>query len=244
MSIWGKLVGATAGFAVGGPIGALLGGVAGHFVVDEAIERASGETSADKEQVVFTIGVIALSAKMAKADGVVTHDEVKVFNQLFHVPPHERGNVRRVFDFARQDVAGFDGYAAQLRGLFGEKAPVLEDVLDGLFLIAQADGEVHPAEMTYLREVARIFGFDEDAFAQIKERHLGPDQSDPYVILGISRSAEDHEVKSAYRKLVKEHHPDVMIARGVPEEMIELATENLAAINTAYDKIAKKRGLN
>jgi len=246
MSIWGKIAGAAAGLAIGGPMGALLGAVAGHLIVDDDVFdlRAEQSEGDPMSQVAFTIGVIALSAKMAKADGTVTHDEVEAFNAVFHVPESEAGNARRVFDLARQGVAGYDGYARQLAGLFGKADPVLEDVLDGLFFIAMADNEVHPAEIAFLESVAGIFGFEESDFGRIKERHLGPDQADPYVILGVSRDVSDEELKSAYRRLVLENHPDRMIARGVPEEFVDLANERLSAINVAYDKIAKERGIN
>lgn len=243
MSIWGKIGGAAAGFALGGPIGALLGGVAGHFVVDEAIEQTERGDRDPTQEIAFTIGVIALSAKMAKADGEVTADEVQAFNRFFRVPESQSANVKRVYDLARQDVAGYDGYAYQLRKLFGERASTLEDVLDGLFYIAMADNMMHPGEMAFLESVAEIFGFSDLDFGRIKERHLGPDESDPYVVLGVSRQIEDADLKTAYRQLVKENHPDRVMARGVPVEMVELANERLASINAAYDRVAADRGM-
>lgn len=246
MSIWGKIAGAATGLAIGGPLGALLGAVAGHYMVDDDVFELRGEREpADpRSQVAFTIGVIALSAKMAKADGEVTHDEVEAFNTFFHVPPQEAANVRKVFDLARQDVAGFRGYATQMARLFGDGDPVLEDVMDGLFYIAMADNVMHPSEIDYLEQVSKIFGFAAGDFARIRERHLGPDKADPYVVLNVSRDMDDGEIKSAYRKLVQENHPDRVIARGVPEEFVELANERLAAINVAYDKVCQERGMN
>ena len=179
MSIWGKLAGGVAGFAIGGPIGAIVGGLAGHFALD------SDWTQEGTSQIAFTIGVIALSAKMAKSRWrIVTQDEIEAFNKIFQVPPSERENVRRVFDLARQDVAGYDMYAQQLVSLFKDKPGVLEDVLDGLFIIAKADGVVHELEAQYLENVAVIFGFSTGEFARIRSSHLGPDQADPYVIFG------------------------------------------------------------
>lgn len=243
MSIFGKIAGAGVGLAIGGPIGALLGAVAGHFAYDEDIlslrEKAREQTS----QIAFTMGVIALAAKMAKADGVVTQDEVLAFNRVFDVARDEHANVQKIFQLAHQDVAGYELYAAQLTRIFGERAQTLEDVLDGLFYIAMADGVMHPDEMTYLRHVASIFGFSELEFAPIRERHLGKDKADPYVILGVERTISDGDLKAAYRKLVVESHPDMAIARGVPEEMVALANERLASINAAYDQVAQHRGL-
>ena len=134
MSVWGKILGGAAGFALGGPIGALLGGLAGH-AVDKM--RAGAEGGDGTKQIAFTIGVVVLGAKMAKADGVVTPDEIVAFRQVFRVPPEEMKNVGRVFDRARQDAEGFEPYARQIAGLFKGNPAVLEDLLDGLFHIAK-----------------------------------------------------------------------------------------------------------
>ena len=240
MSIWGKLAGAAAGLAIGGPIGALLGGVAGHYVID----RDKEEDGPAENQVAFTVGVIALGAKMAKADGMVTRDEVDAFKQVFRVPEDELKNVARVFDHARNSPLGFEAYAGQVARMFRAQPAVLEELLDGLFHIAKADGQVGPAEIDYLRKVAGIFGFSDHDFERIRAEHLGPDEADPYEILGVNRQSGDAEIKAVYRKLVREHHPDRLIAKGVPKEFIDVATEKLATINAAWDKIAKERGIN
>ncbi len=238
MSIWGKLGGAAAGFAIGGPLGALAGAIAGHML-DRQVE---GDNPARRE-VAFTIGVIALGAKMAKADGVVTRDEVEAFKQVFRVPADELQNVARLFDLAKKDVAGFESYAAQLATMFADSPQTLESVVDGLFHIAKADGVLHPNELAFLESVTRIFGFNEAAFARIRARHMGPDKGDPYEILGVDRSQSDAEIKSVYRKLVVENHPDKMMAQGLPEEFIKIATEKLARINEAFDRIEQERGM-
>lgn len=239
MSIWGKMAGAAAGLAVGGPIGALIGGLAGHFVVD----REKGEGTSSENQVAFTVGVIALGAKMAKADGVVTKDEVNAFKEVFKVPEGEMQNVARIFDLAKQDVAGYEAYAEQLAKMFKTNRELLEDVLDGLFHIAKADEVIHPNEEEFLVSVAQRFGFSETEFKYIKARHVDTQQRDPYDVLEISPDISDADLKSHYRKLVSENHPDKLMARGVPEEFIELANKKLATINEAYDEICKIRGL-
>jgi len=150
MSIWGKLAGAAAGLAIGGPIGALLGGVAGHYVID----RDQEQDGPAENQVAFTVGVIALGAKMAKADGVVTMDEVNAFKEVFKVPEGEMKNVARVFNLAKQDVAGYEAYAEQLAVMFKGNRKLLEDVLEGLFHIAKADEVLHPQEEKFLGQVA------------------------------------------------------------------------------------------
>ena len=241
MSVWGKIIGGTAGFALGGPLGALLGGLAGH-----AFDRMRGNQSdADgTKQVAFTIGVIVLGAKMAKADGVVTKDEVQAFREVFHVPSDEVKNVARVFDLAKKDSRGFEPYAQQLAGMFKGNPAVLEDLLDGLFHIAKADNVYHPAENEFLQRVAAIFGFSDSEFDRIRAGHVGADNSDPYTILGVPPGASDDELKSNYRRLIREHHPDTLIAQGVPQEFVDVANEKLAVINDAYDRVAKERGLH
>ncbi|RMD86496.1 MAG: molecular chaperone DjiA, partial [Alphaproteobacteria bacterium] len=209
------------------------------------IRRVSGSDGGEAatRRIGFTIGVIALSAKMAKADGRVTPDEVAAFRAIFDVPPQELKNVERVYDLAKQDTAGFESYARQLARMFRNEKVVLEDLLDALFYIAKADGEVHPDELTFLRRVAEIFGFTPSCFARISERHIGPDRASPYAILGVTPDASDEEVKTAYRRLIKENHPDRLIAQGMPREFIAVANDRLAAINDAYERIMAQRAM-
>jgi DnaJ like chaperone protein len=236
MSIWGKLGGAAAGFLLGGgPIGALAGAFAGHVLFDRG---ARGDS---EPGIVFTIAVIALGAKMAKADGTVTADEIEAFGRIFRVPPEEEANVRRIFNFARQDTAGFEIYAGQIARTFRGNPAMLEDVLDGLFEIAKADGVLHPAELAFLERVSDIFGFTTHEFRRIRASHLGPDKADPYVVLGVDHGASEEEIKHTYRLLVRENHPDSLMARGVPEEFLRLANDKLAAINAAYAKVIRER---
>jgi DnaJ like chaperone protein len=248
MNIWGKLVGGAAGFAVGGPIGALLGAVAGHAVDKlaeaETIPPTEEEERAATRQIAFTIGIIALGAKMAKVDGVVSRAEVAAFRQVFTVPDEEEKNVGRIFDQARRDARGFEPYARQIARMFRKKSPLLEGLLDGLFHIAKADGRVTEAELAYLRDVARIFGFEEADFARIREGHLGPDESDPYSLLGVDRAMDNASIKAVYRKLVRAIHPDRLVAKGMPSDFVAIASQRLAAVNVAYDRICKERGIS
>jgi DnaJ like chaperone protein len=248
MNIWGKLVGGAAGFAVGGPIGALLGAVAGHAVdrmavPDDQEALSPADERAATRQIAFTIGIIVLGAKMAKADGVVSRSEIVAFKQVFKIPPEEEQNVGRIFDQARRDVRGFESYARQVAGLFSRKSPVLEELIDALFHIAKADGKVSAEELDYLREVARIFGFEAADFARMRESHLGPDLGDPYNILGVTRAMDNAAIKAAYRKLVRDTHPDKLMAKGLPPEFLAMATERLAVVNAAYDRVSKERNI-
>jgi DnaJ like chaperone protein len=193
----------------------------------------------------FTMSIIALSAKMAVADGVVSIREIRTFHKLVDIPEGADPHVDRFFALAQQDTAGFESYAKKVRKLFIDSPATLEHVLDALFEIATADGFVHPEELGYLRAVSDIFGFDGVRFEQIASQHvlLPNGHRDPYAVLGLAPDAPDDELRRTYRRLVAEHHPDRMIAKGVPDDLMGLATAKLASINTAYGDIAKVRGL-
>jgi DnaJ like chaperone protein len=252
MNIWGKLLGGAAGFAIGGPIGALLGAVAGHAVdrlaeSDQAPDSGAAlgvDERAATRQIAFTIGIIVLGAKMAKADGVVNRSEILAFKQVFKIPPEEEQNVGRIFDQARRDAHGFEPYARQIAYMFTRKSRVLEELIDGLFHIAKADGKVSNEELDFLRSVAGIFGFDEADFARIRESHLGLDAGDPYNLLGVTRAMDNAAIKTAYRKLVRDTHPDKLMAKGLPAEFLAMANQRLATINAAYDRIRKERNIS
>jgi len=190
----------------------------------------------------FTLALIALSAKMAVADGVVTASEIRAFYRTVEVPEGQEVQVEKLFDMARQDVAGYEAYARKIGRFFMDRPEILEHVLDGLFVIASADGLVHEAELDYLKSVSDIFGFDDARFEQIAAQHvlLFDEGTDPYLVLGLAPGASRDEVRKVYRQLVSEHHPDRLIAKGVPEEMIGVATRRMAAINQAYAQITKQ----
>lgn len=234
MSIWERISAFLGSFSEGT---GLVGGLANALDPDNWLP--GGRDTA------FTMSIIALSAKMAVADGVVSLREVKTFHKLVEIPEGSDPHVDRFFALAQQDTAGFESYARKVRKLFIDSPATLEHVLDALFEIATADGLVHPDELGYLRAISDIFGFDAVKFEQIASQHvLMPNgMRDPYAVLGLAPDAPDDELRRAYRRLVAEHHPDRMIAKGVPEDLMGLATAKLAAINTAYGDIAKARGL-
>lgn len=195
------------------------------------------EARAGTRKIAFTIGVIVLGAKMAKADGVVSRVEVDAFQKVFQVDPAELRNVARVFNLAKRDAAGFEVYARQIAALFEPAAPVLEELLGSLIFIARADGEPDPAELDFLRAVADIFGFDRAGFERIRAAHLAGHDCDPYDVLGLPCGSPDQEVRRAYLAMVRAHHPDRLMADGLPPEFIDVANARLAAVNAAYDRI-------
>lgn len=221
MSIWSRMAEAIAALAKGEGLSA---------VFDKL--RASPDRT-----VAFTIAVIALGAKMAKADGLVTKDEVVAFREVFLIPPDEEANAARVFNLARQDVAGYDTYARRIKAMYGEDDRPLCDLLEGLFHIAVADGVYHPKEDDFLHDVAGIFGFDERRFRGIRAQFVAEADRDPYDVLGVEPTAPMEDVRAAWRKLVRETHPDQMMARGVPEEAVKLAERRMVAINRAWEEI-------
>ena len=232
MSIWGKIAGVAAGYAIGGVPGAVFGALAGHFVLDRINDR----------QVIFTIALISLAAKMTRADGIVSPIEVQAVQSVLRVPETEHANMVRVFRLAQEDVAGFDTYARQIRDIYADSPQVLEDVLDVLFYIAYADGNLHPAEEDFLHIVAKIFEIDESGIRRVQARHDGSVQ-DPYVVLGVAPASSDAVVRAAWLELVRANHPDQLQARGLPPEMMHIATARMAAINDAWETIRKERGL-
>lgn len=196
----------------------------------------------ERRAVAFTAAMIALSAKMAKADGIVTADEIDAVQELFHVPEGEEGNVRRLFNLARRDVAGFDAYAERIRALYPDDPALLRSIVDALFHIAVADGVIHALELSYLKTVAEIFALGDEVFDELVARYTLGEGPDPFQILDVDRNAEDQEIKRRYRELVAEYHPDRVIARGLPEELVAIANNRLASINGAYARIRKVRG--
>ncbi|MEN0002082.1 MAG: DnaJ family molecular chaperone [Pseudomonadota bacterium] len=211
--------------------------------VAATIERVRTVFEGDPEtraRVAFSVAMIALSAKMAKADGIVTPDEVEAFQQIFEIPENEAPRVARLYNLAKQDTAGYEVYARQLAGLCNGTASgctAHTDILDGLFHIAKADGVLHEKELVFLGDIATIFGVDAGQFEAIKARHVAFDRNSPWTILGLTPDADASEARAHYLQLVRQNHPDQMIARGVPAEFVRIADERLAAINTAWEAV-------
>src|SRR5512139_630001 len=234
MKIWDRIVEGVTRLANGESFGSLLGLTS---------PPADDGAHPGLRQIGFTVGVIALGAKMAGADGQVSDAELEAFRNFFHVPPGEEKNVERFFNLAKRDVAGFETYARQLAALFPDAPEILENVLEGLFDIAKADGPIDAPEAEYLAEVARIFGLSSNRFERARAAALGVIECEPCIILGIDPLATDEQIREAWLRQVKAHHPDRLIAQGLPDEAIAMANRQLALINDAYDRLRRERGL-
>ena len=244
MPFWERIAGSSEGSTMASILSKLssLIGVAA-VGQDAAPAPAPGQrANGPQTQVAFTIAIVALGAKMAKADGRVTPDEVAAFKQVFTVAPEDMTSVGRIFDLARRDTAGFEAYADQLATQFQGHKPLLQDVLEGLFHIATADTVLHPAEDQFLAEVARRFGFSDSEYAYVRAHFIQSADSDPFHVLSLTPQANNDEIRKQYRKLVAENHPDRYIARGLPNEVVDIANRKLAAINAAYAVVARERG--
>jgi DnaJ like chaperone protein len=264
--IRGKVMGGLLGLLAGGPVGAAFGLVVGHMY-DKRQESGGNpwanlvdsyaDFSGTVQQANFTIGVIVLGAKMAKADGRVTRAEIEAFKRVFNVSPAQENSVGRLFNRARTSATGFEPYAFQLAHTFRNNPVVLEQVLGGLFIIAASDSAgLSPAEIRFLKNVAGIFGFGEADFARIAARAGVPlpggagttppprdEARESYEILGVRAEASAEEIKVAYRALIREHHPDRLIAQGLPPEFVATASEKMKRINVAYDVICRIKGI-
>ncbi|MEO8531597.1 MAG: molecular chaperone DjiA [Deltaproteobacteria bacterium] len=216
-----------------------------HFMRDVAangfmafFERLRGDAG---HSVAFTMAVVALGAKMAKADGRVTHDEVAAFREVYRADASAEQDIARLFNLARQDTAGFEAYAQRIKRLFpSPDHAAVSDLIEGLFYIAMADGHYHPGEDAFLTRVAEILGIPQAKFRTIRARAVPGQDSDPHTVLGVAPSADFAQIQRTWKKLVRECHPDAVQARGLPPEAIGIAERRLIAINRAWDEI--KRG--
>jgi DnaJ like chaperone protein len=257
MGYWGKVIGGVAGLVMGGPFGAVMGAALGHAADQGAVPRMRlpqgfgmnpGRLAAmlgGKDQI-FAIGVVVLSAKLAKCDGVVTREEIDAFKRQFRIPPAHVRDIGRLFDQARDSQESFEPYAQQVGDAFADTPGVLEDVLTALFAIARADGAVNGREMDVLRRIHARFRLDSIAWDRASgaaPRFRPEPTDDAYLVLGVPRTATNDEVRAAWKALVRANHPDSLASRGVPAEFIASATDKVAGINAAWDRIKRERGL-
>jgi DnaJ like chaperone protein len=256
--VWGKIIGGMAGFAMGGPLGSVVGAALGHAAetgglgqnaapINPALLRPlpSAAQPQQREQM-FAISVVVLAAKLARCDGPVKRAEIDAFKRHFRIPPEAQRDIGRLFDQARTSQDSYDLYATQLGETFADNRGMLEDVLGALFAIARADGPINRAETAFLQTVCHRFGLGPDVWNRSQDQTpRAPQQTgeDPYTTLGVARGMSDDDIRAAWRQLMRENHPDSLASQGVPAEFIARAGDKVARINAAWDRIKRERGL-
>ena len=237
MSIWGSLIGGMVGFSLGGPFGMLLGSIIGGKV--SRAKSAGGFRSFRQPQQVFALSLIVLSAKLSKADGSVSREELVAVKDKLKIPENELDQVGKIFNQAKTEAAGYEPYAQQIAQIYKKNSQVLEEVINILFYIAEADGHISETELNMIEHIAQIFGLSSSQYNSIKESRKNSDKLNPYVVLE-SKSDDDLQViRKRYLKLSKEHHPDLLLSKGVPEEVIEESKKKMRAVNSAWDQVQK-----
>ena len=239
MSIWGSLIGGFVGFSFAGPIGALIGSMVGGRI--SSARRSGFQRSFAPPQQVFAIALIILTAKLAKADGYVSKEELIAIKDKLKIPEHEMDQVGKIFNKAKEDSLGYEPYAQQIAQIYRNNPAVLDEVINTLFYIAEADNNVSDSEIKMIKGIAKIFGLSESQFEGIKESRKNSDKLNPYIVLGCSSNDDFATVRKKYLQLSKEHHPDILMNKGVPKEVIEESKKKMRAINSAFDQIEKMK---
>ena len=237
MSIWGSLIGGIIGFSFGGPFGMLLGSLLGGKI--SRARAGAGFSAVAQGQRMFALSLIVLSAKLSKADGQVSREELVAVKDKLKIPENELDQVGKIFNKAKEESAGYEPYAQQIAQFYKGNINVLEEVINILFYIAEADGEVSAQEIKMIENIAKIFGLSEAQYLSIKESRKGSDKLNPYVVLESKPDDDISEIRKKYLVLSKQHHPDLLLSKGVPEEVIEESKKKMRSINSAWDQIQK-----
>ena len=239
MSIWGSLIGGFVGFSFAGPIGALIGSMIGGRI--SSARRSGFQRNFAPPQQVFAIALIILTAKLAKADGYVSKEELIAIKDKLKIPDHEIDQVGKIFNKAKKDSLGYEPYARQIAQIYRNNPAVLDEVINILFYIAEADSNVSDSETTMIKSIANIFGINDSQFEGIKESRKSSDKLNPYIVLGCNPNDDFATIRKKYLLLSKEHHPDVLVSKGVPQEVIEESKKKMRAVNAAFDQIEKMK---
>ena len=237
MSIWGSLIGGMIGLSLGGPFGMLLGSLIGGKI-SRARSRAGMGAFAQPQQV-FALSLIVLSAKLCKADGRISREELIAVKDKLKIPENELDQVGKIFNKAKEESQGYEPYAQQIAQIYRGNLNVLEEVINILFYIAEADGNVSASELEMIENISSIFGLSQAQFRSIKESRKSSDKLNPYIVLESNPDDDLQKIRKKYIKLSKDHHPDLLISKGVPKEVIDESKKKMSAINSAWDQVQK-----
>ncbi len=243
----GKIMGGVIGGLFGGPLGAVLGATAGHFAMDRGESNSSVNISSlEQRQAAYFVALFSMLAKMAKADGVISKEEIAVIDDFMKNQIQLSGEslqfARDIFREAKQSPHTFEQFAAQ----FAEINPdsnLLNSMLDLLFSVAASDKKLHPEELRLLKSAKEIWNIPEQLFQSMQEQYFPTTVADRYyAVLHCTAHSSDAEIKRQYRKMVTDYHPDKIVSKGLPEEFVELASKKFREIQEAYEKIREIRG--
>ena len=237
MAIWGSLIGGMIGLSLGGPFGMLLGSLIGSKI--SRAKSGGGFGSFAQPQQIFALSLIVLSAKLSKVDGQVSKEELVAVKNKLRIPENEIDQVGKIFNKAKEESTGYEPYAQQIAQIYKGNLNVLEEVINILFYIAEADGNVSQSELRMIEEIARIFGLTQIQFNSIRESRKSSDKLNPYIVLESKPDDTIEIIRKRYLKLSKEHHPDLLMSKGVPQEVINESKSKMRAINSAWDQIQK-----
>ena len=237
MAIWGSLIGGMIGLSLGGPFGMLLGSLIGSKI-SRAKSRRNFSSFAQPQQI-FALSLIVLSAKLSKVDGQVSKEELIAVKNKLRIPENEIDQVGKIFNKAKEESTGYEPYAQQIAQIYKGNLNVLEEVINILFYIAEADGNVSQSELRMIKKIAQIFGLNEIQFNSIIESRKSSDKLNPYIVLESNPDDSIENIRKKYLKLSKEHHPDLLMSKGVPQEVIDESKAKMRAINSAWDQIQK-----
>ena len=237
MAIWGSLIGGMIGLSLGGPFGMLLGSLIGGKI--SRARSRSGFGTFGQPQQIFALSLIVLSAKLSKADGQISKEELIAVKDKLKIPENEIDQVGKIFNKAKEESTGYEPYAQQIAQIYRGNINVLEEVINILFYIAEADGNVSNAELKMIEHISQIFGLTDVQFNSIKESRKSSDKLNPYVVLESHPDDAIEIIRKRYLKLSKEHHPDLLMSKGVPQEIIDESKAKMRAINSAWDQVQK-----
>tara|TARA_B110000003_G_scaffold138342_1_gene140004 strand:+ start:305 stop:1036 length:732 start_codon:yes stop_codon:yes gene_type:complete len=243
MSIWGSLIGGMVGFSLGGPFGMLLGSLIGGKI-SKARSSSSRFNSFAQPQQIFALSLIVLSAKLSKVDGHVSKEELIAVKDKLKIPENEIEQVGKIFNKAKEESTGYEPYAKQISQIYKNNLNVLEEVINILFYIAEADGNISQSEIDMIQHIAKIFGLNQSQFNSIQESRKSSDKLNPYIVLESKPEDDLHLIRKKYIKLSKENHPDLLISKGVPSEVIAESKKKMRAVNLAWDRVQKLKSIN
>ena len=259
MNWWGKILGGAFGMMIGGPIGALLGAVLGHnFDKGMSASDSSGLGKQERAQTLFYTVTFSVMGHVCKADGRVSEDEIALAKQVMQqmdLTAEQRKAAINLFDEGKKPDFPFKDVIQQFKREIGFRPNLLRMFIEIQIMAAYADGVMHPAERNILLDICRQLRISQHEFQhlcnmisgmggeQSASRNDGsPSLQQAYAVLDIDESTDTNEIKKAYRRLLSQHHPDKLVAKGLPEEMMKVAAERTHEIRKAYEVIRQERG--